>query len=70
MKIIIEIMRVVDDEGNIIKIGDFDIDVVSGWFIIIIMVVLVNFFVGWIVVIFVLNRRMFEFMVDWLKVVK
>lgn len=46
MKIIIEIMRVVDDEGNIIKIGDFDIDVVSDWFIIIIMVVLVNFFVG------------------------
>lgn len=70
MKIIIEIMRVVDDEGNIIKIGDFDIDVVSDWFIIIIMVLLVNFFVGWIVVIFVLNRRMFEFMVDWLKVVK
>ena len=63
-KTITETMRVVDDEGNIIKTGDPDTDAVSDRLTTITMVAPVNFLVGRTVVTFVLNRRMFEPTVD------
>lgn len=63
-------MRVVDDEGNIIKTGDPDTDAVSDRLTTITMVAPVNSLVGRTVVTFVWNRRMFEPTVDWSKVAK